>query len=209
MGFYFVRKEAIKINREIINDALWILYEDWLLKKINLDNRNGFRKSYSNLLIDLHFIKFTYKIEKDKNRAEDGIYLRNEFLASNQPETISMANPCSVLEMLVALSLRMGTEYIGTEETIDNIFISLLDNLYLLDFNNNHYYSLTSGKITNIVLSWLNRDFSPSGTGSIFPLKCDTIYDLSGIVGGKKYPDQRNIEIWEQMQCYINDKYKG
>lgn len=198
----------IKINREIINDASWILYEDWLLKKIDLDNGNGFRRAYSKLLMDLHFIEFTYKIEKDKNRAEDGIYLRNEFLETNQPETISMANPCSVLEMLVALSLRMGTEYIGNEEPIEDIFINLLDNLCLLDFNNNHYYSSTFGKVASIVSSWLNRDFGPSGTGSIFPLGHDTVYDLSGIARGKKYPDQRNIEIWEQMQCYINDKYK-
>lgn len=192
----------IKINKEIINDASWILYEDWLLKKIGLGEPepDSFRRAYSKLLMDLHFIEFTYIIEKDKNRAEDGIYLRNEFLESNQPETISMANPCSVLEMLVALALRMSTEYIGTEERIDYIFVNLLENLCLLDFSNKYYHSSTFGDVATIVFSWLDRKFSPSGKGSIFPLEYDRVI---------KYPDQRNIEIWEQMQCYINDKYKG
>lgn len=190
----------IKINKEIINDALWVLYEDWLLKKIGLDKSTVFRKYYSKLLIDLHFIEFTYIVDKDKNRAEDGIYLRNEFLEYNQPETISMANPCSVLEMLIALSLRIQTEYIGDQNILpyDNIFIEFLDNLSLLDFDNDHYYIDSYRKVNNIVGSWLNRDFNRDGCGSIFPLERRE----------RKYPNQRNIEIWGQMQWYILEKYK-
>src|SRR4051794_9849769 len=78
------------------------LYFDWLCEKI-LSPRSP---NYHDLLLVLHRTEFVWVILGDKNRAEYGIDLRHDFLRETHymSESEWFDNPCSVLEMLVALA---------------------------------------------------------------------------------------------------------
>ena len=82
------------------------LYFEWLQSLI--DGNRYSKTPFTKLLTYLHDVVFTWIIPKDDNRAEDGIDLRYRFaiekdiLASKE----FLENSCSVLEMMVALSVR-------------------------------------------------------------------------------------------------------
>ena len=171
-----------------IGDMRWDDYRVWLL------NRVGFsKKNYNTLMANLHKSPFEIFIDRDDNRAEDGISLRDEFGSDLGFRRVAFDKPCSVLEMLVALSIRIDNEYIGdpNDEHPENIFWEMLCNLGLdrctdKRFNEKYVY--------NILKKWICRDFNKDGRGSIFPLKYST-------------RDQTRIEIWAQMNEYLSENY--
>lgn len=170
-------------NRSII----WRDYGDWLLDKVNFR-----RKGYSKLMNELFDITFTAINPHDENRIEDAISLREEFL------NIAGINggfdrEVNVLEVLVALAIRIEDEYIGDPGNPDPsyIFWEMCCNLEL-DFYTDVRFSYNS--IHSIVEPWVLRDFEYDGEGSIFPIK-------------HPIQDQRRIEIWSQMQEYLSENY--
>ena len=70
------------------------------------------------ILLHLFRIPFTYVLREDANREADGIDLRYRFGIENhipQPIIASQIDnwPCSVLEMMVALTFRIGETVSG------------------------------------------------------------------------------------------------
>ena len=67
--------------------------------------------SYVRLLRYLNSQEFTYNIRLDGNRADDGLYLRYRFKQENHLRAVDvdryLTGKCSVLEMMVALCLRI------------------------------------------------------------------------------------------------------
>ena len=173
-------------------DKLWYNYGLWLI------NRVGFkRKKYENLLIELHYIPFHYSISLDRSRAEDGMIVRDIFGLENGYPNLNFDEKCSVLELLVALAVRIEYEYIGnpSEEHPEKIFWEMIENLFNMDEN----WRLCGPEIDvqfvhYTVDKWLDRRFDYDGHGSIFPLK---------------YPDcdQTQIDIWSQMNRYLMENY--
>lgn len=157
----------------------WFNYKKRLLKHV------GFKRMGYDMLTD-HLIDaaFEWYINSDYNRAADGLFLRENLIGEHS----SIDGPCTVLEMLCALATRMETEYIGDD---CDIFEELLDNLDLLSFDNENYDEIEVGDILD---TWMGRKFNFDGCGSIFPL----IHPSR---------DQRDIEIWGQMQEYINENW--
>lgn len=84
-------------------------YCDWL---VDIVSNGRFAKgiSYTKLLSQLQSIPFRYgKMKKDKNRVEDGIYLRYRFARDDQDcckNPVLRQGECSVLEMMIALAVR-------------------------------------------------------------------------------------------------------
>jgi hypothetical protein len=78
-------------------------YFNWLYDFVCFDRVGKFGK----LLSRLHDIEFKYRVKNDQNRASDGIALRRRFCHEhNCVDRIAyLAGPCSVLEMLIALSI--------------------------------------------------------------------------------------------------------
>lgn len=176
-------------------DELWDDYFLFLISEYGLNNRKG--RSRSKLLEMLHNIPFRYIIERDENRAADGQELRNHYLIPDEYEEYSeefMNRDCSVFEMLIALAVRMDDEYVGdpSNPLPEEMFWEMIRNLDLYDIININFDNV---KIINIVNRWLDRDFTKKGRGSIFP-----IY-------GSDFEDQREIEIWDQMNAYIYENY--
>ena len=173
----------------------WHIYDyyQWLLDKI--DGHMPPYYDYSLLLQELHSIEFTYGIEMDENRAYDGVKLRWTYIDEmNIPDIFYKEGiPCSVLEMLIALSLRCD-ESIMYEEGVKRpskwfwIMIENLDLMRCTDDNFNTDY------VHQQIKKWLNRDFKRNGKGSPFPLKTDA-------------RDQRKVDIWLQMCGYLSENY--
>lgn len=141
---------------------------------------------YTLLLSKLHGMDFIWIHRMDSNRYEDGIYMRREYLGELDRSDI----PCSVLEMMVALALRMDREIIG-ESSKDEpapIFWEMITNLGLKRFTDSRY---KRQPVEEIVLRWLTRQFDRDGSGSIFPIE-------------KAKKDQRKLEIWDQMHAYLS-----
>lgn len=157
--------------------------------------------SYRKLLTHLHDMEFTYIIEMDGNRAEDGIDLRYRFgyerrYNSHMIETYLDDRPCSVLEMLTALAIRCE-EHIMDDPDIGNRtgqwFWNMISNLGLSSLNDARF---DSGYLNRVITRFLNRKYKRNGEGGLFTVK-NCKHDL------------RNVEIWYQMCWYLDDILGG
>lgn len=162
----------------ILNDLLFLKEERIPINK------------YKKMLHKMHQTEFFWTFSKDKNRAIDGIRLRRK-TGYDRYEREDF--PCSVLEMLAALAIRIDNEYIGdTEEKHPGpIFWEMICNLGLNLCSDKKY---EEEEVEFILNRWLNRRYDPDGNCGIFPLK-------------HPRKDMRYEEIWSQMLSYISENY--
>lgn len=155
-------------------------------------------QDYKNLLYFLYNTEFIWSVKKDENRAEDGIHLRNVFEDQFGYSGRRLGDPCSVLEMMISLSVRCSEDILWDGETnwTPFIFWSMIDNLGLIDSidsNWNQYF--VEAKIG----IFLERKYENDGSGSLFRL------------GPKKSQIPNNfkkLEIWYQMQHWISENFE-
>lgn len=166
-------------------------YFEWL-HEIVCSNRFSQNISYDKLLLYLHNVDFTYIIRKDANRAEDGINLRQRFANCNDLDDITdlLDSPCSVLEMMIALSIRceevMDDPSVGdrTAQWFWKMIVTLgLGDMYDNLFNANH--------VDRTIETFLNRKYEADGRSGLFRVR-----------GCKN--DMRKFEIWIQMLWYLD-----
>lgn len=174
-------------------NELWDDYLEYLIWRGNLERF----KKLGHLFEILHNIEFRYIIERDGNRDADGMNLRDGYNIpdgySNKQIEEFMDRRTSVLEVLIALAIRVDDDYIGDpgEEHPEEFFLEMLENLGLWAFKGKRY---KEEDVRRIIDRWLDRDFTRKGVGSPFPLHyCER--------------DQRDLEIWDQMKAYVNENY--
>ena len=145
-------------------------------------------KRYLSLLKILFETNFKWIVERDVNREMDGLHLR-ELYSIETGNQIDSTNPCNVLEMLIALCIRMDKDVIGDDNNLylQEWFERLLNNLGLQDFINGN---IDNSEVRQILQKWMDREYSEDGNGGLFPLL-------------KPNCDQRKVEIWVQMNSYI------
>lgn len=179
------------MTRNELNNA----YFDWMYQLV-YDERYSERLSYRKLLYLLYDIDFTYTISMDGNRYEDGIDLRYRFGYMNGYEGAMIAEyldnrPCSVLEMMIALAIRLE-EHIMDDPEVGNRtgqwFWNMITNLGLGSMDDAKF---DKDYVTDIVHRFLNRDYERNGRGGLFTVE-HCRYDL------------RNIEIWYQACWYLD-----
>ena len=174
----------------------WQIYDyyQWLLEKINGNIEPYY--NYSLLLRELHNMKFEWGLTNDENRAVDGETLRKDYMDEELVPDIFYQEgvPCSVLEMLIALSVRCNNEmmYDPKVDKTSEIFWIMIENLDLLKCSDEHF---SSEYVHQQIGRWLDRDFKKNGYGSPFPLK------------NSRRADQRKATIWQQMCGYISENY--
>lgn len=79
-------------------------YYIWLCDMIDLETHSG----YSDLISFLYDAKYTWSVPKDGNRAQDGKNLRRDYIYEYYyDEGAWMDDPCSWLEMFIALARRV------------------------------------------------------------------------------------------------------
>lgn len=171
-------------------------YARWLWKTF------GFHSGYSRLFDFLYDTEFTWVLEMDENRAINGVYLRDRFCY----ETGEMLPdgwrdwPCSVLEMLGSLALTMEESFLynPADDTGPSVwFWEMLDNCRLSEYDDmliDEDRSWANASMREIMSVILNREYGPSGEGGLFPLK-------------NPEEDQRNVEIWNQMNAYVIENW--
>lgn len=175
--------------RNRINDE----YFEWLF---NLVCAERFSKniSYRELLTHLHRIEFTYSIPNDVNRAEDGIDLRYRFvLERNCRDMLDyLDGPCSVFEMIAALSIRCEEQFMDNPDIGNRIgqwFWNMIANLGLGSMNDDQF---DEEKANEIIGRFLDRDYEPDGRGGLFTVRhCRR--------------DLRKVEIWYQLCWYLDN----
>lgn len=176
-------------------------YTEWLRNQVTyFDGPN-----YDYLLNTLHGYIFTPRIERDENRAADGVALRDEFQCEHPylaevEDTFTIDSPCSILEFLVGLAKRMNYVYARTDEdrTADCFWI-MMRNLGLDQFTNETCMDFTEAAhraVESAVHMINDRAFEKDGTNGPFPL-------------GVPRTNQRNVEYWYQMQQYVGELMKA
>lgn len=169
---------------------IWKQYEEWLL------NEAKFRKrGYKKLIDQLHTTPFKTCIKMDKNRAGDGLYLRRRFCEETgmNEHALDYYDGCHILEMLIALAIRIDDEYIGNpaNPSPDGFFWKMIVNLGLESYTDRRY---DEDEVFDILIKWMTRIFKKNGKGSIFPIK-------------KPVEDQRKLQIWDQAMEYLSENY--
>lgn len=167
-------------------------YFDWMYDMV-CGERFSDHISYRKLLTYLHDIEFIYSIPNDENRAEDGMSLRYRFalLYGYEDMLAYFEGPCSVLEMMVALALRCE-ENIMDDPNFGNRtgqwFWGMIANLGIGSMVDDRF---DKQYVEEVITRFLNRDYAPNGKGGLFTVR-----------NCKK--DMRNVEIWYQLNCYLN-----
>lgn len=176
-------------------------YFDWLKSIV------GAEDEYSFLWWKLHNTDFIWLIDRDENRAEDGKYLRYIFTVSAydrvdfNPEEVDeyLSGPCSVMELLVGLARRMEHDIMENDDLGDRTgvwFHEMIANLGLDKYDDKHY---SETKVSDIIHRFMGRKYGKTGVGNVFK--------VGQGVGHNFGPDLRNLEIWDQLQVYVLEKY--
>lgn len=157
--------------------------------------------TYNKLFTLLHSIDFYYDIYMDHNRSLDGVDLRDKFRYYNNydinviEQALGFSEPCSVLEMMIALACRIEEQIMDddyhygdrTSQWFWNMIVSLgLHGMSDINFN--------EGAARNIIDNFLNHRYKPNGQGGLF-----TLYNC-------KY-DLRKEEIWTQAMWYLTENF--
>ena len=170
-------------------------YFNWMCGLVCEDQRMGGR-SYSYLLSYLHDQDFIVLMERDLNRAEDGVDLRYRFSYDTDVSKILIATyldnrPCSVLEMMISLAIRaeetMDDPDIG--DRTDRWFWEMIESLGLIDYDDSNFYE---DDVRYILNRFQNREYEWNGKGGLFTIE-------------NPKRDLRNVEIWYQMGWHLNE----
>ena len=165
-------------------------YFEWLCHFIGC-------KNYRKLLFFLFSIDFQYTNPMDGNRYEDGVNLRYRFADDKGYHYRHVSAwlddvPCSMLEMMVALSLRIEEEIAGDPEygdQTDKWFKVMLNSSGLSEFDDEHYDEREAVEIAKRIM---RHGYQRNGDGGLFRLR-------------HSRRDLRSVEIWYQAMWYLNE----
>jgi hypothetical protein len=158
-------------------------YFHWLTSQIELPADN--RHTYNDLFTRMHETEFLWHIPHDDDRVQDGLDLRTQFLNGRR---YRFDYGASVLEVLIALSIRVaftagGHPPIWAWQLIENLRLD------------RRFDPFTEGRANSVdetleALIW--RTYRRDGKGGFFPLN-------------EAREDQTKIDIWNQMNMYVNE----
>lgn len=167
-------------------------YFNWMYQLVFANEK---RRSYRKLLKYLNSVEFTYILDFDSNRAEDGMDLRYRFGYEHDYNGPMIAaylddRPCSILEMMVALANRceeqiMDDPHAGCRR--GQWFFSMLASLGLSGMNDENF---VKSDAEEIVSRFLSRQYKRNGEGGLFTVN--------------SRHDMRNVEIWYQLNWYLD-----
>jgi hypothetical protein len=136
----------------------------------------------------------------DNNRDTDGRALREYYYEEHKMvfSRALLAEPASVLEVLIALANRMDDQLYSPEMGLRSSvwFWGFIKNLDLDSYSDEVIFdSDIMGEINRSLDIFLNRKYDSRGRGGIFPLRKKVSKDL------------RKVELWYQMMYYLDENY--
>ena len=138
--------------------------------------------------------------KRDIDRKKDGLELRKEQIYELYEAQLTY--PCTMLEMIIGISKRMSEQLMDEdgEDKTAQYFWEIIGNLGLDCWDDDNFgweTGLAHKKIAKTCEILCKRQYNPDGTGGgMFP--------MPGLLG----INQKKMEIWYQMQEYINWKYR-
>lgn len=184
-------------NNTLQNSRVKQDYFHWLCDLIHAEDGHA---TFSLLAQELHTREFVWTIPNDDNRAMDGRGLRERYAYENPYERTKTLDdmPCSVLEMLIALAGRMDFELSDANDDTDlttSYFWEMMDNIGLSSYSDDVFLEIDGPfAVDAIIQALLNREYDGDGEGGLFPLK-------------HPQEDQRDVELWYQMNAYLEENY--
>ncbi len=168
-------------------------YFDWLYGQVCSVKAKNPSKTYRNLLHILFTKEVIWFVPNDDNRLEDGRDLRYEFLdsehiAMNPQDKLWLDLGCSFLEFLIGIS-RRGSFMTDIPE--DVWFWDLMENLGLKKFNDRAQFDRE--EVEDVLDRVIWRTYNYDGSGGLFPLESPS-------------EDQRKIEVWYQLNAYVQER---
>lgn len=181
-------------------DQLNCEYLEWMYQ-IVCDDQYTKNLSYRKLFTYLYDTEFEYTRPMDGNRYEDGIDLRYKFgrsrgIADRMIAAYLDTRPCSVLEMMIALSIRLETNIMCNEDLGDRVgqwFWEMIVNLDLGHMNDRNF---DENHFENVMTIFMNHEYDRDGKGGLFRTT-------------DRSKDMRKLDIWYQMHAYLNDVLEG
>jgi hypothetical protein len=181
-------------------------YFNWLLDKVCDNDKYSFDKfvsHYKRLLKELYSVEFVSIISNDDNRIMDGIALRDKFVYDMCIENYDYFDePCSFLEMLVALAIRCEKDIMVQTTDYDRTatwFWLMLDNCGLSNYTDRNF---NIDKVYNILDRVIYRTYFRDGTGGLFRISNFNVIEEAG-----NEPDLRKMELWYQLSFWLQENY--
>lgn len=169
-------------------------YFKWMCGLVS-GSRFSKASSFDRLLRALHDTDFTYIISRDSDRVRDGLNLRYLFAYEHydiDDAESYIQGPCSVLEMMVALSLRCERNIMDNPAYGDRTgqwFWGMVVSLGLGSMMDDRF---DEKYVDDVLTRFLNREYEPNGKGGLFTIKnCKR--------------DLREVEIWYQLNWYLDN----
>ena len=184
------------------SDQIRSEYFDWLYDFV-CTSKNFPGVSYRKLFSLLHDIEFIYILSNDENRYDDGIELRRRFSLEKLGYTVYdkdgydyildiLDSPCSVLEMLIALSLRCEEEIMDDPRygsRLKQWFWGMIKTLGLQTMTDDNF---DESFVERKIFIFLNRQYDSDGSGGLFYIP-------------NSNEDMRELSIWAQLNRYLNN----
>lgn len=168
-------------------------YFEWLVHLVRDSFGRG--RSYTKLCRQLHDTEFIYILDMDANRAADGADLRYRFAYEMNAQRRMIfdldGRPSSVLEMMVALAIRIEEQFMDDPDVGNRTGMWFMQMLSSLGLSSQHNRQYNSAFVDDILTRFMRREHEADGHGSLFT-----------VPGCPK--DLRSIEIWYQLMWYLD-----
>lgn len=170
-------------------------YFDWIYElMVPAPDGVSFRK----LFRQLFDTEYTPVLRRDSNRAEDGIDLRYRFSLEKEYDyehiSACLDGPCSVLEMMAALALRIEENIMDDPAYGNRTTTWFWRMIASLGLNGMFDKVYDQKYVTECLDRFLKQDYEPNGKGGLFTIK-------------KCERDLREVEIWYQCNWYLDSLY--
>lgn len=154
-------------------------------------------KGYRKLLSYLYDIPFKFILDMDYNRICDGCDLRYKFghdaHIPSRVIDLKLGNvECSVLEVMVALSIRMEESILCDPDYGDRTsiwFWEMIKSLGLYHMDDDNF---DERLVCVVIERFMDRDYEPNGRGGLFTVR-------------NACCDMRDVDIWYQMCMYVDN----
>ena len=173
-------------------------YSRWMYGLVCNDHYG--KTSYKKLFSYLDHVEFYYTHPMDANRYEDGVNLRYRFgYVAGIPDSVISSEldqrPCSVLEMMIALSLRCEEDIMDNSRFGDRTgqwFWEMVVNLGLGGMSDPDFDEAYANDRIHI---FLNREYDRDGSGgALFRIR-------------NRDRNMKSADIWYQMNWYLSEYF--
>ena len=170
--------------------------DDYFCWLVGLIGDDYISMHYQKLLWKLYQTEYTWELDYDKNRASDGLYLRQMYVDQGGfwMDSGLREEGCSVLEMMIALSKRVENDIMYDPDYGDRSrvwFWTMLQNLGLDSYDDYNWFESEVDRILDV---FLHRRYAKNGVGGAFPIRNQT-------------RDLRKTDLWWQMNAYLEENY--